>query len=93
MLLLARPEESPGPSRFAFAAGKRVGKAVVRNRAKRRMREIVRLRLNDLAPGSDCLFIARPGAAEATYAELEEALTALLTRAGLLAGRTASVPS
>ena len=79
--------EVASPSRFAFAVGRHIGKATQRNRVKRRLREIVRLcgaREAQIAPGYDCLFVARSGAATANYAELEEAVLQLLTRSGVL---------
>jgi ribonuclease P protein component len=47
-----------------------VGNAVVRNRVKRRLREFVRLHRHDLPPARDFVVIAKPGAAELSYAEL-----------------------
>jgi ribonuclease P protein component len=47
-----------------------VGNAVVRNRVKRRLREFVRLHRRDLPPARDFVVIAKPGAAELSYAEL-----------------------
>jgi len=75
-------------SRFGFVVGGRVGKAVVRNRVRRRLREAVRARLGCIAPGHDVMIIARAGAAEATYHELAEVVAALLARAGLLGGES-----
>jgi ribonuclease P protein component len=72
------------PSRFAFAAGRRVGPAVARNRAKRLLREAVRSHLGDIEPGWDCLLIARHGSADATYLDLQTAVTQLLSRARLV---------
>lgn len=70
-------------SRFGFAAGKHLGSAVVRNRAKRRMREVVRLRQACIAPGWDVLLIARKPIADATYQEIERAIAQLLRQAKL----------
>jgi ribonuclease P protein component len=72
-------------SRFGFAVGKRVGGAVVRNRVKRRLRELVR----GMAPaqGWDVVIIARPDAATADFDRLRSALVSLFGRAGLLASR------
>ena len=78
-----QPQESTSVSRFAFVAGRRIGKATVRNRAKRRLRDIVRHHLETLEPGRDCLVVARPASASADYAELERGVLELLTRAGL----------
>jgi ribonuclease P protein component len=77
----ARPNGLP-LSRFGFAVGKRVGKAVVRNRVKRRLREIVR----SLHPvgGWDVVIIARPAAADADFASLSAAVRSLFSRARLV---------
>jgi len=69
-------------SRYGFSVSRRVGKAVIRNRAKRLLREI--LRLTPLAPGWDIIFIVRPAAAGADYAEFKGAVVDLLSEAQLL---------
>ena len=69
-------------SRYGFSVAKRVGKAVTRNRVKRLLREILRLKL--IKPGWDIVFIARPAAAGADYVSLEKSVTGLLSRAQLL---------
>jgi ribonuclease P protein component len=69
-------------SRYGLSVSKRVGKAVMRNRVKRLLREI--LRLTPLESGWDIIFMARPGAASANYAELEKSVVNLLSRARLL---------
>jgi ribonuclease P protein component len=70
-------------SRYGFSVGRRLGGAVVRNRVKRRLREI--LRSLPLEPGWDVIFIARPQAAGASFARLKKVVSGLLARAGLLA--------
>lgn len=70
-----------GVPRLGLAVGKPVGKAVVRNRIKRRLRELFRRR-KALVPGGYDLFVrALPGSATATFAELaaawEKALASL----------------
>lgn len=69
-------------SRCGLSVGKRVGKAVVRNRVKRRLREIVRFA--PLKPGWDLVLIARTPSASASFAELKGAVTELLIRAKIL---------
>jgi ribonuclease P protein component len=70
-------------SRYGFSVSRRVGKAVVRNRVRRLLREI--LRLTPLKPGWDIVFIARPAAASTDYAALRESVMGLLSRTRLLA--------
>ena len=71
-------------SRYGFSVSRRVGNAVVRNRVKRLLREI--LRKAPLRPGWDLVFIARPAVAGSDYDSLGEAVAKLLCRAGLLLG-------
>ena len=77
----SRPNDLP-QARYGFIVSKRVGKAVVRNRVKRRLREIVRQL--DLKPGTDIVLSARPQAAQANFGALQTAVLSLLARAGLL---------
>ena len=72
-------------NRYGFAVGRRVGNAVARNRAKRLMREAARRMHPRLWQGWDILFIARNKVRpETTQAAIDAALTAVLTRAGLV---------
>ncbi|NPA07298.1 MAG: ribonuclease P protein component [Chloroflexi bacterium] len=73
-----------GHPRIGITVSRAVGKAVHRNKVKRRLREIMRLRLNQLAPGYDYWLIARPPSAAVSYWALDDAVTSLLQRAGLL---------
>ncbi len=72
-------------SRYGFSVTRRVGKAVTRNRMKRLLREI--LRPVSLEPGWDIVFIARPAAAAASYADIKKSITDLLSRADLVGQR------
>ena len=69
-------------SRAGFLISRKVGKAVVRNTVRRRLREA--LRLVPLAEGWDILFIASPGAGAAGFQELKGAAREVLSRASLL---------
>ena len=71
-------------NRYGFVVGRHIGKAVARNRVKRRLREIVRL--TPMGSGWDVVLVARGGSAEASYRELNEAARRLLLRGGILAG-------
>lgn len=81
-MLCALPNGLPY-CRFGFTASRHVGKAVARNRARRLMREAVRLNLQHIEPGWDLVFIARSAITGACFREVEAACTALLHRAGL----------
>ena len=71
-----------GLSRYGFSVSGRVGKAVVRNKVKRLLREI--LRHTPLKPGWDIIFIARSKAADTKFVDFERSVHILLSRAGLL---------
>ena len=69
-ILLVKPT-ALGVPRAGFTVTKRIGNAVARNRAKRRLREVARLAMPGLAvPSADHIFIARPQEAELPFEEL-----------------------
>jgi ribonuclease P protein component len=74
-----------------FVAGKRVGGAVARNRAKRLMREAYR-RSKRVLPesGVHLILVARAGCGEAAYVDVEAQLLGLFEGAGLIRGSDAS---
>ena len=86
VVLCALPNDL-GHNRYGFAASKRVGNAVARNRAKRLMREGIRLAQDALSQGWDIVLIARQCLPQAHYADLETELAQLFRRAGLSRGR------
>jgi ribonuclease P protein component len=61
-------DESVGDPRLGFAVPKAVGNAVVRNRIKRQLREIVRDRLGRVPASNDYVLVVRQGLPEATEA-------------------------
>lgn len=66
------------PPRVAYAVGRNLGPAVVRNRVRRRLRAAVVAHRDGLQPGHGYLVRARPGAAERSYAELSTDIGTLL---------------
>jgi ribonuclease P protein component len=70
--------------KVGVTAGRTVGTAVYRNRAKRLLREAIRPLLPNVASGLDLILIARPALASATLEEARQALLTLLQRAQIL---------
>ena len=70
-------------SRAAFVAGKKIGNAVTRNRAKRRLRQIVRTRFLQIPAGYDFVLIARGNITNARFTDIEQAVEQVLKRAQL----------
>jgi ribonuclease P protein component len=66
------------PSRVGFVVSKAVGGAVVRNRVKRRLRAIMAGELATLPTGLDLVVRANPASADATFADLTDALIPLV---------------
>jgi len=71
-------------NRYGIITTRRLGTAVARNRARRRIREAIRHWHPLIAPGYDMVFIARQPAVHCAYPELLNAMQSLLQRAGLL---------
>jgi ribonuclease P protein component len=83
-LLVLRSLRTDGPeTRLGLSTPKALGGAVQRNRVRRRLRELVVERRDDIGAGWDLLLIARAEAASATYQHLREALGSLLERSGI----------
>jgi ribonuclease P protein component len=81
VLIQARARDDSPLIRAGFTATKRIGGAVERNRAKRRMREAARLILPDLAhPGFDYVFIARGGVTTRPWPRLLDDVKSALLR-------------
>ena len=78
----AREDESGAvPCRFGYAISGRLGGAVRRNRLRRRLKESAqRLNASGTCSGLDCVVIARGGAMEAPFAELDATLERLVER-------------
>jgi ribonuclease P protein component len=70
--------ESPAPTRVGITVSKAVGNAVVRNRLRRRIKAILDRHPLAAPPYRDLLFIARPGAGEATFEAIRAEVERLL---------------
>jgi ribonuclease P protein component len=71
--------------RAGFITSRALGRAVVRNRVRRRLREIVRKHQREIVDGTWMVTIARASAARASYQQLEVEWLRLAERASILA--------
>lgn len=77
--------KAAGPvARAGFAVGKKVGKAVVRNRVKRRLRAALAALRPRLVGSPWVMVVAKAPSAQAPYASLAASLEAALGKAGVL---------
>ena len=82
-LLIINAARSGQPvTRFGLSVGRRVGNAVVRNRLKRRLREV--LKTVNVEGGWDVVVVARSGAADAGFQQLHSSICSLAGRLGTL---------
>ena len=70
-------------ARIGVAAGRSIGNAVKRNRAKRVLREAMRPHIDGLTGGNDVLLLARSKLLGSKRPEIEDILRKLIKRAGL----------
>ena len=83
LVVYARPNRS-GRNRLGVTVGAKLGKAVVRNRARRRLREVYRLSLPELKKGYDVVLVARARTAQAPWQELVRAYRRICEKLELL---------
>lgn len=75
-------------NRLGVTVSTKVGNAVVRNKVRRRLREIYRLNRGKLRPGYDVILVARSCSAFTPYRKLEEAYLSLLKKLDIMAEET-----
>ena len=83
LIVLKHEDEHDREGRVAFIAGKKLGNAVWRNRAKRRMRALCK-DLNGPFPGYDVIFLARSNVSEADYGMMLSNLRKALVKEKIL---------
>ena len=82
LVLYARPNRT-NTNRVGITVSKKLGHAVVRNRVRRRLREVYRLNENRFAPGWDIVVVARSRCIDADFQKLTRAYLSLAEKAGL----------
>ena len=83
LVLYARRNRT-AQNRVGVTVGKKLGHAVVRNRVRRRLREIYRLNEAKFAPGWDIVVVARSRCISADFGKLTQAYLSLAEKAGIL---------
>ena len=69
---------------IGFSVSKKVGKACIRNKIKRRAMEVIRLHINLINKKSYLVFVARKVVSESSYKDIEKSILKLLSKADLL---------
>lgn len=83
LVLYARKNRTD-TNRVGITVSKKLGKAVIRNRVRRRIREAYRLNEEKFLPGWDIVIVARSRAVEVSFQKLSESLLSLAERSDLL---------
>ena len=83
LVLYARRNRT-AQNRVGVTVGKKLGHAVVRNRVRRRLREVYRLNEAKFAPGWDIVVVARSRCIKADFQKLTHAYLSLAENAGIL---------
>lgn len=83
LVLYARKNHSAA-NRVGVTVSKKLGCAVVRNRVRRRLREVYRLSEAKFAPGWDIVVVARSRCIKADFDKLTSAYLSLAEKAGIL---------
>lgn len=83
LVLYARKNRTQS-NRVGITVSKKLGKAHVRNRVRRRLREIYRLNEARFQPGWDIVVVARSKAVDAPFDKLTASYLALAAKAGIL---------
>ena len=83
LVLYARRNRT-GTNRVGLTVSKKLGCAVVRNRTRRRLREIYRLNELRFSPGWDIVLVARSRCVDADFGKLTQAFLSLAEKAGIL---------
>ena len=88
LLVLYARRNRTEENRIGITVSKKLGKAHVRNRTRRRLREVYRINEQRFCPGWDIVVVARSKAVDAPFDKLTASYLALAKKAGILAEET-----
>ena len=83
-LILYVKKNKSDKTRVGFTITKKIGNSVTRNKVRRRMKEIYRLKLKDIKMGFDLVFIPKKNVVSMPYNELENSMIHIMKIAGVL---------
>ncbi len=84
LLVLYARRNRTGTNRVGITVSKKLGKAHIRNRIRRRLREVYRLNEEKFLPGYDIVVVARSRCLDADFEKLTRAYLQLADKAGIL---------
>ena len=82
-MIVFSKENQLSHNRFGIVTSKKIGNAVIRNRAKRQIREVIRKNLNNLRPGFDVVVVARFNIKDTSFELIEKEFLRLMRKASI----------
>jgi ribonuclease P protein component len=89
-LVLYVKKNNVGNTRVGYSITKKIGNSVVRNKIRRRMKEIYRLNFSSIRGNYDLIFIPKKNVVDISYKELESAMLHILKLAGVFISQSDS---
>lgn len=83
-LVLYVRKNDMGNTRVGYSITKKIGNSVVRNKIRRRMKEVYRLKFDGVKSNYDLIFIPKRNVTDISYRDLESAMLHILKIAGVL---------
>ena len=85
LFILKIKENNLGLNRVGFVVSQKISKrAVIRNKVRRRLSEIIKKEINNIPLGTDLVFITLAGIDKKEFSEIKEAVNNILIKVGLI---------